>query len=121
MRRSRFSGRALKPSPDFAFGSPAAIAAPGAGGCFGFADPKLQVAYGYVHNRMGGTLLDSRDVALREALASALQYGLPQRDGTETHSWDPGADLCLLRLRTRLGGPVRNRIYGIGFTQARRR
>jgi CubicO group peptidase (beta-lactamase class C family) len=72
-REVRFSLGFLKPSPDFAFGSPAAIAAPGAGGCFGFADPQRQVAYAYVHNRMGGTLLDGRDIALREALASALR------------------------------------------------
>ena len=48
------------------------------------------------------------------------QYGFPRRDSGETRSCDPGADLCLLRLRTRLGGPVRDRIHGIGFVQARR-
>ena len=68
----RFSLGFLKPSPGMEFGSSAAFAAPGAGGCFGFADPQSQVAYGYVHNRMGGTLLDSRDIALRAAVASAL-------------------------------------------------
>ena len=72
-REARFSLGFLKPSPDFPFGSPAAIASPGAGGCFGFADPATQLAYGYVHNRMGGTLLDSRDIALRKALDTAIR------------------------------------------------
>ena len=71
-RELRFSLGFLKPSRGEMFGSPAAFAAPGAGGCFGFADPATGIAYGYVHNRMGGTLQDSRDMALRSALASAL-------------------------------------------------
>lgn len=71
-REVSFSLGFVKPSPGMEFGSPAAFASPGAGGCFGFADPLSQVAYGYVHNRMGGTLLDTRDIALRDALASVL-------------------------------------------------
>jgi CubicO group peptidase (beta-lactamase class C family) len=69
---THFSLGFLKPSPEFPFGSDQSIAAPGAGGCFGFADLRTQVAYGYVHNRMGGTMLDSRDIALRQALAIVI-------------------------------------------------
>ena len=72
-RELRFSLGFLKPSPGEEFGSPAAFASPGAGGCFGFADPASGIAYGYVHNRMGGTLQDSRDRALRDALDCALE------------------------------------------------
>jgi len=47
---------------------------PGAGGAFGFADPSMGIGYGYVTSRMGTYLTgDPRDVALRDALYSALR------------------------------------------------
>ena len=48
------------------------------------------------------------------------QYGLSRGNSGETRSCDSGADLSLVRLRTRLGRPVRNRIHGTGIAQAGR-
>ena len=63
----------MKPSADLPFGSPTSFGSPGAGGAMGFADPSLGIGYAYVTNRMGTTLTgDPRDVALREALYSAI-------------------------------------------------
>ena len=64
----------MKPGEAFPFGSSArAFGAPGAGGSLGYADPDAGIAYGYVTNRMGTALTgDPRDVALREALRSAI-------------------------------------------------
>ena len=46
---------------------------PGAGGSLGFADPAAGIGYAYVTSQMGTKLTgDPRDVALREALYSAL-------------------------------------------------
>ena len=43
------------------------------GGSIGFADPKAQIGYAYVTNRMGVVMSgDTRDVALRYALYSAM-------------------------------------------------
>jgi CubicO group peptidase (beta-lactamase class C family) len=57
-----------------AFGSDTAFGAPGAGGSMGFADPALRLGYGYVTDRMGMDLRgDPRDVALRQALHTALR------------------------------------------------
>jgi CubicO group peptidase (beta-lactamase class C family) len=54
------------------FGNPGSFGAPGAGGSIGFADPKAQIGYAYVTNRMGVMMGgDPRDVALRDALYSA--------------------------------------------------
>ena len=45
----------------------------GAGGAFGFADPGPGVGYAYVTSQMGTALTgDPRDVALRNALSTAL-------------------------------------------------
>lgn len=70
----RFSLGFMKPSPAIPFGSDdSSFGSPGAGGAFGYADPKYGIGYGYVTNRMGTTLSgDPRDVALRQALASLL-------------------------------------------------
>jgi CubicO group peptidase (beta-lactamase class C family) len=69
----RFSLGFMKPSSVWPFGSPSSFGAPGAGGSLGFADPENGVGYGYVTCRMGTRLTgDPRDVALRDALYSAL-------------------------------------------------
>ena len=63
----------LKPCPAYPFGSPGAIAAPGAGGSFGFANPQTGVGYAYVMNRMGSKQGgDPRDLALRSALQRTI-------------------------------------------------
>jgi CubicO group peptidase (beta-lactamase class C family) len=69
----RFSLGFMKPSPNWPFGSASSFGSPGAGGSLGFADPIAGVAYAYVTSRMGTSLSgDPRDVALREALYSAI-------------------------------------------------
>ncbi len=61
----------MKPLANFSFGNPGAYGAPGAGGCLGYADPKIGLGYGYVTNRIAvGIEPDPRDVALRKAIAS---------------------------------------------------
>lgn len=69
----RFSLGFMKPTTVLPFGSASSFGAPGAGGALGFADPAAGVGYGYVTSK-GGTSLtgDPRDVALRDALYSAL-------------------------------------------------
>ena len=70
----QFSLGFMKPSANWRFGSSShAFGAPGAGGSLAFADPRLGIGYGYVTSQMGMTFTgDPRDVALRDALASAL-------------------------------------------------
>jgi CubicO group peptidase (beta-lactamase class C family) len=66
----------MKPSPALPFGSASSFGAPGAGGSMGFADPATGVGYAYVTSQMGTHLTgDPRDVALRDALYSAIQAG----------------------------------------------
>ena len=69
----QFSLGFMKPTTVVPFGSASSFGAPGAGGALGFADPAAGIGYGYVTSK-GGTSLtgDPRDVALREALYSAL-------------------------------------------------
>jgi len=68
-----FSLGFMKPTPILPFGSASSFGSPGAGGAFGFADPAAGVGYAYVTNRMGTSLTgDPRDVALRDALYTAL-------------------------------------------------
>ncbi len=63
----------MKPSQGFRFGHEGAFGAPGAGGSLGYADPALEIGYGYVTNHMGTHLSgDPRDIALRDALEQAL-------------------------------------------------
>jgi CubicO group peptidase (beta-lactamase class C family) len=70
----RFSLGFMKPSAQWPFGNQASYGSPGAGGSLGFADPSASVGYGYVTNRMGTHLTgDPRDVALRDALYSAIK------------------------------------------------
>jgi CubicO group peptidase (beta-lactamase class C family) len=69
----RFSLGFMKPNPTVPFASPSSFGAPGAGGALGFADPSAGVGYAYVTMKMGTALAgDPRDVALRDALYSAL-------------------------------------------------
>ena len=70
----QFSLGFMKPSPLWPFGSAESYGAPGAGGSLGFADPTNGVGYGYVTSQMGTYLTgDPRDVALRDALYSAIR------------------------------------------------
>ena len=69
----QFSLGFMKPSPVRPFGSASSFGAPGSGGSLGFADPRTGVGYAYVTSRMGTRLTgDPRDVALRDALYSAI-------------------------------------------------
>jgi CubicO group peptidase (beta-lactamase class C family) len=69
----QFSLGFMKPSAVWPFGSPRSFGSPGSGGSLGFADPDVGVGYAYVTCQMGTTLTgDPRDVALRDALYSAL-------------------------------------------------
>lgn len=70
----QFSLGFMKPSPAWPFGSARSFGAPGAGGSLGFADPTTGLGYAYVTSQMGTELTgDRRDVALRDALCSALK------------------------------------------------
>ncbi|MFN3228136.1 MAG: serine hydrolase domain-containing protein [Hyphomicrobiales bacterium] len=63
----------MKPFYGLPIGSPSAFGTPGAGGSMAFADPEIELGYGYVMNRMGtGVEPDPRDVTLREAIAQVL-------------------------------------------------
>lgn len=69
----RFSLGFMKPSPSLPFGDEGSFGAPGAGGSFGFADPKNGIGYAYVTSQMGPTLSgDPRDLALRNAVYSII-------------------------------------------------
>jgi CubicO group peptidase (beta-lactamase class C family) len=69
----QFSLGFMKPSEALPFGDTCSFGSPGAGGAFGFADPAAGIGYAYVTNRMGTRLSgDPRDVALRDALYSAI-------------------------------------------------
>jgi len=69
----QFSLGFMKPSTVWSFGSAKSFGSPGAGGSLGFADPTVGVGYAYVTSQMGTRLAgDPRDVALREALYSAI-------------------------------------------------
>ena len=69
----RFSLGFMKPGPAWPFGGPRSFGSPGSGGSLGFADPDAGVGYAYVTSQMGTRLTgDPRDLALRDALYSAL-------------------------------------------------
>ncbi|HMX28646.1 MAG TPA: serine hydrolase domain-containing protein, partial [Blastocatellia bacterium] len=69
----QFSLGFMKTNSDFSFGSSASFGHPGAGGSLGFADPEMQIGYGYVPNRKSVEFAgDPRDVALRDALYSSI-------------------------------------------------
>jgi CubicO group peptidase (beta-lactamase class C family) len=67
-----FSLGFMKPSPKYPFGHPSAFGAPGTGGSAGFADPQARVGYAYLLNRMGTSLEDPRELALRTALYQSI-------------------------------------------------
>jgi hypothetical protein len=70
----QFSLGFMKSSAVWRFGSPSSFGSPGSGGSLGFADPAVAVGYAYVTSQMGTTLTgDPREVALRDALYSALR------------------------------------------------
>jgi CubicO group peptidase (beta-lactamase class C family) len=70
----QFSLGFMKPSAVWPFGSARSFGSPGSGGSLGFADPTAGIGYAYVTSQMGTALTgDPRDVALREALYSALE------------------------------------------------
>jgi CubicO group peptidase (beta-lactamase class C family) len=70
----QFSLGFMKPGAVWKFGSSSSFGAPGAGGALGFADPEAGVGYAYVTSQMGTHLTgDPREVALREALYSAIE------------------------------------------------
>jgi CubicO group peptidase (beta-lactamase class C family) len=74
----QFSLGFMKSTSEWPFGSASSYGAPGSGGSLGFADPEAGVGYGYVTSQMGTRLTgDPRDVALRDALYSAIR--LPSR------------------------------------------
>ena len=69
----QFSLGFMKCSAVWPFGSRGSFGAPGSGGSLGFADPITGIGYAYVTSQMGTSLTgDPRDVALRNALYSAL-------------------------------------------------
>jgi CubicO group peptidase (beta-lactamase class C family) len=69
----QFSLGFMKPSRVWPFGGAASFGSPGSGGSLGYADPSAGVGYAYVTSQMGTVLTgDPRDVALRDALYSAI-------------------------------------------------
>jgi CubicO group peptidase (beta-lactamase class C family) len=70
-----FSYGFIKPGPDLLYGNNQSVfGTPGAGGSFGFADPKHEIGYAYVMSKMGLYLVnDPREVALREAMYRCVE------------------------------------------------
>ena len=69
----QFSLGFMKSTAAWPFGGARSFGSPGAGGSLGFADPDAGVGYAYVTSQMGTALTgDPREVALRDALYSAL-------------------------------------------------
>jgi CubicO group peptidase (beta-lactamase class C family) len=70
----QFSLGFMKSSDTWRFGGSRSFGSPGTGGALGFADPDAGVGYGYVTSRMGTVFTgDPREIALRDALYSALR------------------------------------------------
>lgn len=80
----QFSLGFMKSTAVWPFGNASSFGAPGSGGSLGFADPITGVGYAYITSRMGTSLIgDPRDVALRDALYSAiLKSSAPTEDGS---------------------------------------
>ena len=75
---AQFSLGFMKPCTTIPFGTATSFGSPGAGGAMGFADPAMQIGYGYVTCKMGTRLSgDPRDVALRNALYAACRETTP--------------------------------------------
>jgi CubicO group peptidase (beta-lactamase class C family) len=80
----QFSLGFMKPSANWRFGGARSFGSPGTGGALGFADPDVGIGYGYVTSGMGTVFTgDPRDVALRDALYTALRSRPDQRLVTE--------------------------------------
>ena len=80
----QFSLGFMKPSVNWPFGGARSFGSPGTGGALGFADPDAGIGYGYVTSRMGTVFTgDPRDVALRDALYTALGHSFPQHRNPE--------------------------------------
>jgi CubicO group peptidase (beta-lactamase class C family) len=76
----QFSLGFMKHCPVWPFGSEGSFGQPGTGGSLGFADPQAGIAYAYVTNQMGTALTgDPRDIALRNAVYSAIPQGDSKR------------------------------------------
>jgi CubicO group peptidase (beta-lactamase class C family) len=76
----QFSLGFMKPNVNWPFGGARSFGSPGTGGALGFADPDAGIGYGYVTSRMGTVFTgDPRDVALRDALYTALNSRQRQR------------------------------------------
>jgi CubicO group peptidase (beta-lactamase class C family) len=70
----QFSLGFMKPTAEWPFGNASSFGAPGSGGSLGFADPTAGIGYAYVTSQSGTELTgDPRDVALRNALDSAIE------------------------------------------------
>jgi hypothetical protein len=70
----QFSLGFMKPCDNWHFGGARSYGSPGTGGALGYADPDAVIGYGYVTSQMGMNFTgDPRDVALRQALDSALK------------------------------------------------
>jgi CubicO group peptidase (beta-lactamase class C family) len=72
-----FSLGFAKPGRRNPFGHPSSFGAPGSGGSFAFADPHAELGYAYFPNRMGTSLEDPRDIALRAAVYRCLGERAP--------------------------------------------
>jgi len=72
---TKYSFGFSRPSLAMPFGSgPTAFGCPGAGGCFGMADPEEQLGFAYVTNKMGFRLFDDvREKAVRDACYRCLR------------------------------------------------
>ena len=74
----QFSLGFMKPCENWRFGGARSFGSPGSGGSLGFADPDAGIGYAYVTSQMGTTFTgDPRDVALRDALYSAISAAVP--------------------------------------------
>ncbi len=70
----QFSLGFMKSCDTWRFGGARSFGSPGTGGALGFADPDAGIGYGYVTSQMGTVFTgDPRDVALRDALYTALK------------------------------------------------
>jgi CubicO group peptidase (beta-lactamase class C family) len=72
---TRYSFGFSRPTRAMQFGSgPTSFGCPGAGGCFGMADPDEQLGFAYVTNKMGFRLFDDvREKAVRDACYRCLR------------------------------------------------
>ena len=102
---AKFSLGFMKPCEAWPFNHERAFGHPGAGGSLGFADPEAGIGYAYITNRMGVSLTgDDRDLALRDALYSAIRKHNVKAEvwngkGTESGR---GCETAVSRIRTKV-------------------